>query len=171
MRLTRKIATLAALAATSLALLAPTTASASLNGPPGSAATWQLSAVALGTVGTCTSAVWSGVVSTNGGPSVGSSGNITYATFSGCKMFGSNATYVAGSVPWLWSVNGSGAGTLTGFRVTATWGSLNCTYAGTLGFTYNSVTGAVSLSGTVTRTSGTALCPASAPFSASGVVI
>ena len=59
------------------------------------------------------------------------------------------------------SVTGSGATSISGFDTTLEWGSLTCRYTGAFSGAYNQVSGMMPFSGSVSRVSGSLLCPSS----------
>lgn len=115
--------------------------------------------IALGSISDCTASRVSGVVATDYGTGAGGDGDVNASSFSGCTTLGSSSTVTGAMTPnWTLSVDGSGNMTLTGINVTLRWGILSCTFTGGIGGTYDSSTGDVVLSGSLTRTAGSALC-------------
>ncbi|HWT95873.1 MAG TPA: hypothetical protein VN238_22925 [Solirubrobacteraceae bacterium] len=164
---TKKIMAAAAVAVASLGMAS--SAQAFTNAPVGTAVQGNLVSptVALGSFSSCTSSSVSGAVTVDSGAGNGGVGNVTSASFGGCTVFSSAATVTPLGLPWTLAVNGAGQMTLSNVQVRLQWGLLNCTYGpGTVSGQYNSPSaGLVTLSGTLNRTAGSSLCPATAAVS------
>lgn len=160
MRFVRRLSALLALLA-ALAAVAPAAAGAFTNAPVGSSVHHTLTSpvITFGSFAQCTGSSWDGVVTVDNGPGNGGSGNFTSVTFSGCTVFGSPATVTANNLPWTWSENGSGVGTISGVDLTFRWGSLSCSFRGSLSWSYDWSTGILTISGSLVRYAGTSLCP------------
>lgn len=160
----RKLGGLAAaiVAATALTAGAATPASAFTNVYLGTPIDFvqTTGAFGIGTAVTCTTASFDGPVSNDPYPVLGGQVAPPAVTFSGCLAFGSAAT-VTSQTPWT-IVFGTSGVSVSGVSLRVQWGTLNCTYQGTLSGAYSDTTGNWDISSTLTRTLGATLCPSAA---------
>ncbi|HWT93340.1 MAG TPA: hypothetical protein VN238_10110 [Solirubrobacteraceae bacterium] len=129
----------------------------------------QTGAFAVGPI-SCTGASLDGPVTVDNYPALG--GTIApspNALFSGCTVFGGAGT-VTTLTSWNIVFNAAGA-TVSGVSLRANWGSLSCTYGGTLSGPYDDATGEWDISSTLTRTAGATLCPVSATVTETFLVL
>jgi len=160
MRINRYVGVLAAAA---LALLAPN-ASAFTNVAVGDAASAEVSSstITFGSFSSCTGGTMSLVATQDDGPGAGGTFSVPAATFTGCQVFGSAATFTPDTTtPWTFAVNGAGAARISGIDFTERWGPLTCRYQGAISGAYSQSNGQMVLSGSITRTSGSTLCASS----------
>lgn len=106
----------------------------------------------------CTGLLVTGQITANPGLGSGGQINLTYAGTSGCSP-GS----ITIAVPRTLSMASNGSSTIAGATLNVVWGSLSCTYNGTITGAFSSATSELVLGGSLVRTAGASLCPTPAP--------
>jgi hypothetical protein len=152
----KKILGLMAVAAFSVLALGATSAMAITPGvatPPWTVSGVSSGAISLGGVISCNSTV-SGTITVDHGAGAGGGGPISTAGFTSCGLNSATAT----NLPWALDVtdtnsDGVGEASITGIHVTLKilGGLLTCHYSGSLSGSYTPSTGALALSGSLTR--------------------
>ncbi|GAA2738372.1 hypothetical protein [Actinocorallia aurantiaca] len=99
--------------------------------------------------------------------------SIPTATISGCTAAGSSIPVTPQNLPWGGKLtDGGGVASLTGFRVSATWLGVTCVYGGNINGTNTAKSGspasttATFTNASVSKVSGSFLCPGTAQVSA-----
>lgn len=115
---------------------------------------------------TCTGLAVAGQVSADSGAGNGGDVSLSVVSPFGCTGPGGSpppsVTVTFLGLPRTLTLAGSGGATISSGSIRVNWGTLFCTYTGTITGTFTNATSQLALGGTLARTSGSSLCPTSA---------
>lgn len=167
----KKLAAALACAAAVVGMAVGTSSAAAFtNAPVGTSVYGNLvsATFSLGAWLNCTGLASAGQVSVDNGPGAGGSISLSVISPFGCTAFSNpptSATVTFNGLPRTLAITSGGSATIGSGTVSVAFGSLSCTYNGTITGTFNNATSQLTLGGSLSRVAGSSLCQSTSAVS------